>query len=236
MGMSPVSPVRHILNQQKRRSTDWFGVFLLTVGLFILIFAIIESNKYGWWKSKEIVVIHGTNIVFPADLSFVPFLTAVSILILMLSAAWRAHKKEKEFGHHLGFTSHHPKSPEPFEALVSTPKSVIVPFTHEEPVTTSPSNQKKSVTDVMTFIINPPPNIGPSTPLHESIKAHKTYELKLLEAEALVSETERELKKMIRTVRQRHDALKPAHHASTQPLPYIDGLSRQSQAKTSEFL
>jgi EmrB/QacA subfamily drug resistance transporter len=65
------------------KSIDWLGVLLSSAGLFLIVFGIIESSTYGWFRSRK---------PFPAldlgGLSIVPFALAAGILVLAGFAWW----------------------------------------------------------------------------------------------------------------------------------------------------
>lgn len=77
------------------RHLDWPGIFLSATGLAAIIYPIIESGTYGWWKAKEVFSIFG-HTLNTGDLSIVPILMAIGLLILTVFYFWE--KKVKSTG------------------------------------------------------------------------------------------------------------------------------------------
>lgn len=72
---------------QEKKEIDWIGVLLSSVGMLSLVFGIIESSTYGWWKAKEAFVVNGYAFGL-GDLSIVPFAIAEGLLLLVLFLIW----------------------------------------------------------------------------------------------------------------------------------------------------
>jgi EmrB/QacA subfamily drug resistance transporter len=78
-------------DQKEKPQLDWLGIFLSAIGLFSLVFGIIESSTYGWWKAKETFGLLGHNLKLPYDTSIVPVFIVVGLLILTLFLIWERY-------------------------------------------------------------------------------------------------------------------------------------------------
>jgi EmrB/QacA subfamily drug resistance transporter len=75
--------VREVRPMRPRPRLDVAGVLSVTVGLFLLVFGIIEGPSYGWWEPLQVFVVAGHRIN-PPGLSIVPFALAVAAVALGL--------------------------------------------------------------------------------------------------------------------------------------------------------
>ncbi len=80
--------IKECRDQEEKPSLDWLGVILSSGGMLALVYGIIESSKYGWWKAKETLVAFGYNFKFIGDLSVTPIAIAVGVIILSLFIIW----------------------------------------------------------------------------------------------------------------------------------------------------
>ena len=89
--------IKEASEKLKRPSIDMVGVALSAVGLTSVIFGVIESATYGWFKTKSIFKIGGHAFTF-GSLSVVPIALFVGILLLLLFYVWEqnvvSHGKE----------------------------------------------------------------------------------------------------------------------------------------------
>ncbi len=83
--------------KKKRIELDLLGVLLSAVGMLSLVFGIIESSTYGWWKAKAVFVVADRAFVMPWDLSVVPFFIAIGAIVLGAFLFWE--KKHEAAGH-----------------------------------------------------------------------------------------------------------------------------------------
>lgn len=72
---------------EHRPKLDWLGVFLSSLGLFSIVFGIIESTTYGWWKAKAFFHIFGRAFDF-YGLSIVPVALFMGFLLLAVFVWW----------------------------------------------------------------------------------------------------------------------------------------------------
>jgi predicted MFS family arabinose efflux permease len=70
-----------------RRSLDWIGIGLSSLGLLTGVFAIIQGSSLGWWRARTPLDIGGHSVT-AGDLSLVPVLGAVSVLLLAGFVGW----------------------------------------------------------------------------------------------------------------------------------------------------
>lgn len=71
----------------EKPSLDFGGVLLSSTGLFAIVFGIIESSTYGWWKAKDTFVLFNTPFSF-FGLSITPFAIAIGAMLLTLFVWW----------------------------------------------------------------------------------------------------------------------------------------------------
>jgi len=73
-----------------RRKVDGLGVFLSGLGLFSLVFGIIEVSSYGWIHALKPFSIGGTELPL-GGLSIAPFAILFGLLVLTAFAFWEQH-------------------------------------------------------------------------------------------------------------------------------------------------
>jgi EmrB/QacA subfamily drug resistance transporter len=81
-------------DQKEKPQLDWLGVFLSATGLFSLVFGIIESSTYGWWKAKEVFALFGHTFSLPYNVSVVPVFIVVGLLILTVFLFWEKYREK----------------------------------------------------------------------------------------------------------------------------------------------
>jgi EmrB/QacA subfamily drug resistance transporter len=86
--------VNEYRDEEEKPSLDIIGVFLSSFGLLSLVFGIIESSQYGWWKAKEVFSIAGHSLDF-GYLSIVPFALAIAAILLSLFYFWQKRVEAK---------------------------------------------------------------------------------------------------------------------------------------------
>lgn len=79
--------VKESRDREHKPSLDIVGVLLTSLGLLSIVFGVIESSSYGWWEMKRDFVI-GNTIVWGGNISFVPFVIAIGIILLGLFVWW----------------------------------------------------------------------------------------------------------------------------------------------------
>lgn len=67
--------------QGARPRFDLFGAVLSAVGLFFIVFGVLQSSTYGWWTAKQAFSIGGTVIIPEGGISPVWLFIAVGALI-----------------------------------------------------------------------------------------------------------------------------------------------------------
>ncbi len=73
---------------EEKPTLDWTGVILSSLGMFSLVFGIIESSTYGWWGAKKAFEFASKTYTFAWDLSIVPFALLFGALLLTLFLIW----------------------------------------------------------------------------------------------------------------------------------------------------
>jgi EmrB/QacA subfamily drug resistance transporter len=73
---------------EEKPSLDGVGVVLSSLGMFSMVFGIIESSTYGWWTAKKAFDFFGTNYNLAYNLSIVPLAIAVGGILLALFLIW----------------------------------------------------------------------------------------------------------------------------------------------------
>ncbi len=76
---------------EKKPKLDLFGVLLSAFGLLSLVFGLIESSTYGWWKASELFVAFSHTITMPWGLSVVPFFILIGVVILAIFMGWECY-------------------------------------------------------------------------------------------------------------------------------------------------
>lgn len=69
---------------KEKKQLDGIGIALSSAGLLAVVFGIIESATYGWWKAKEIFSIGGQQIAMPFGLSVTPVAITVGLYLLAM--------------------------------------------------------------------------------------------------------------------------------------------------------
>lgn len=89
LGILSLIMVRAFVSESKgaaRKSLDWSGVVLSSVGLGLVVFGLIEGQSVGWWTAITTWDL-GPFAVAPGDLSPVPVTIIVGALLLLLFIA-----------------------------------------------------------------------------------------------------------------------------------------------------
>jgi EmrB/QacA subfamily drug resistance transporter len=76
-----------------RRSIDKLGVFLSSLGLFTVVFGIIEASSYGWIHAVKPFAVAGTELPL-GGISIVPFAIVLGVLILAGFFLWERHVEQ----------------------------------------------------------------------------------------------------------------------------------------------
>jgi EmrB/QacA subfamily drug resistance transporter len=74
--------IHEVRRNGRRPRIDLAGVLSVTLGLFFLVFAIIEAPSYGWWKPLRPLTING-KLLNPNDLSMVPIALGIAVVCLV---------------------------------------------------------------------------------------------------------------------------------------------------------
>jgi MFS family permease len=73
---------------------DLVGATLSAVGLGLVVFAILQSSKWGWIEPRDPPTINGTDLT-PFGFSPVPFVIAAGLGLLACFNAWESHRERK---------------------------------------------------------------------------------------------------------------------------------------------
>ncbi len=79
--------------ESRKPGLDWGGVLFSSTGLLALVFGIIESSTYGWWKAKSAVEYAGHQLPL-GGLSITPVAIAIGVLLL-LGFFWWERRRER---------------------------------------------------------------------------------------------------------------------------------------------
>ncbi len=79
--------IKESADKEEKNTIDWLGVVLSSTGLTSLVFSIIESSNYGWWKAKEAFSFmgHALNL---GGISIVPVALGLGVALLSLFFVW----------------------------------------------------------------------------------------------------------------------------------------------------
>ncbi|HVU59363.1 MAG TPA: MFS transporter [Candidatus Saccharimonadales bacterium] len=75
---------------EERPSIDWLGVALSATGLTSLVFAIIESSTYGWWRALQVFHVGGWRLSL-GGFSVVPAALLLGTLLLLGFFFWEQY-------------------------------------------------------------------------------------------------------------------------------------------------
>jgi EmrB/QacA subfamily drug resistance transporter len=73
---------------------DFVGVFLSAAGLFSLVYGIIESSTYGWWKAKTSYELFG-QVYKLGGYSITPYAVGLGLLLLTLFVFWEMNVEKR---------------------------------------------------------------------------------------------------------------------------------------------
>lgn len=79
--------IKECRDREEKPNMDFLGIVLSSFGLLALVFGIIESSSYGWWKAKEVFSIAGHNLNL-GEFSIVPLSMALGIILLTGFVFW----------------------------------------------------------------------------------------------------------------------------------------------------
>lgn len=74
-------------NMAKKPTIDFVGIFLSALGLAAIVYGIIESSTYGWFKAKVPAEVFGHPVNL-GDFSFVPIALGFGVMLLIMFAMW----------------------------------------------------------------------------------------------------------------------------------------------------
>jgi EmrB/QacA subfamily drug resistance transporter len=77
----------------RRRTIDYGGVLLSALGLFAVVFGIIEASSYGWLRAIKPFAAGGYELTL-GGLSVVPFAILLGLLILAGFVLWERHVEQ----------------------------------------------------------------------------------------------------------------------------------------------
>jgi EmrB/QacA subfamily drug resistance transporter len=81
---------------EQEKKFDWRGMFFSGLGLFCLVYAFIEGQKYGWFSAKQSFSLFGIHWPFEG-LSVIPFIFLIALIFLTFFVR-RELKLEKQGG------------------------------------------------------------------------------------------------------------------------------------------
>ncbi len=75
-------------DQEEKSKLDFLGVILSSLGMLGIVFGIIESTTYGWWKAKQAFIFFGHTLTLNGY-SIVPLSLVLGIILLILFGLWQ---------------------------------------------------------------------------------------------------------------------------------------------------
>ncbi|NKY84994.1 MFS transporter [Nocardia veterana] len=75
---------------------DVDGWLLSTAGFALVIFALIEGQRYGWWRPRREFTLFGLTWSVQSASSVIPFVLGVGVLLLVLFFFWERHRVRVE--------------------------------------------------------------------------------------------------------------------------------------------
>lgn len=79
--------IKESRDREEKTELDLIGVALSASGLLALVFGIIESASYGWWRAKEVFNLAGHSYSF-WGLSITPLAITLGLILLALFILW----------------------------------------------------------------------------------------------------------------------------------------------------
>lgn len=79
--------IKEARDLEEKPTIDWIGVLLSALGLSAIVFAVIESVNYGWWRATDIFTVGGQTFSF-GGLSVVPIALMAGILLMASFFIW----------------------------------------------------------------------------------------------------------------------------------------------------
>ena len=80
-------------DRMEKKQLDGIGVVLSSAGLLAIVFGIIQSTSYGWWKAKEVFSIGSHSYAMPWGLSVTPVSILIGLFLLGLFVAWERRRE-----------------------------------------------------------------------------------------------------------------------------------------------
>jgi EmrB/QacA subfamily drug resistance transporter len=81
-------------DREERPTIDWWGILLSAGGLGAIVYGLIESATYGWFKATEPFMLSGHQLPL-GGLSIVPVMLALGTALLAGFYAWEQHMVAK---------------------------------------------------------------------------------------------------------------------------------------------
>ncbi len=72
---------------EEQKGFDWWGTLFSGIGLFSLVFALIEGQKYGWWHPATVLALGQWQWTLQT-ISIIPFALLLAIIFLTLFVWW----------------------------------------------------------------------------------------------------------------------------------------------------
>ncbi len=79
--------IKECRDEEEKPGLDIPGVILSSTGMLAMIFGIIESSTYGWWKAKEAFISFGHTLNF-GGYSIVPLSLLIGLILLISFVVW----------------------------------------------------------------------------------------------------------------------------------------------------
>lgn len=82
------------VDSKEKRQLDWVGVILSSTGLLALVFGIIQSATYGWWRAKAVFEVAGNQYPMPFGLSITPISIILGLILLTIFVVFERHRED----------------------------------------------------------------------------------------------------------------------------------------------
>lgn len=79
--------IKEYMDREHKPSIDFVGVILSALGMLSMVFGFIKAEDYGWWKSKQDLVI-ASHAYHLGGISATPIFVAIGLVILTLFMVW----------------------------------------------------------------------------------------------------------------------------------------------------
>jgi EmrB/QacA subfamily drug resistance transporter len=90
-----IKSTRTVEERARSPKLDDVGIILSAIGLLSIVFGIIESSTYGWWKAKKVFTFGSHSLPLDGNLSIVVPALAYGLIVLAIFFWWERYTERK---------------------------------------------------------------------------------------------------------------------------------------------